>query len=149
MAGVQRMMPARFTQGPRSSASLRQWSGAAGTFTCLATSPARSIREGEEPASPAGIRASVRGATRRESAREFWYCNLKVRIVMYLWPQKETTRGSISENSFGRVLTMNQFTSFRVIPHALWQWERSSESSVHPGLVVLPASFWRLETIDG
>lgn len=68
---------------------------------------------------------------------------------MYLWPQEEIKNDSTSESSFGRVLTTNQFTSFHVIPHALWRWERSWGSSALPGLVVLPESFWNLERMDG
>lgn len=68
---------------------------------------------------------------------------------MYLWPQEEIKNNSTSENSFGRVLTTNQFTSFHVIPHALWRWERSLTNLNLHGLVVLPASFWNHEKTDG
>ena len=68
---------------------------------------------------------------------------------MYLWPQEETTSDSTPENSYGRVLTTNQFISFHVIPLEQWRWVRSLENSAHPGLVVLPASFWKHERMDG
>lgn len=61
---------------------------------------------------------------------------------MDLCSTEEEKPVSQSENSFGRVLTMNQFTSFHVIPHRLWSWERSSTNLDLHGLVSLPASFW-------
>ena len=68
---------------------------------------------------------------------------------MDLWAQEEENLTSKSVNSLGRVLTTSQFTSFRVIPHALWRWERSSVSLDLRGLVSLPESFWKRETMDG
>lgn len=63
--------------------------------------------------------------------------------------QEEENLTSASVNSFGRVLTTSQFTSFRVIPHKLWQWEKSLVNSDLRGLVSLPASFWNHERMDG
>jgi hypothetical protein len=68
---------------------------------------------------------------------------------MYLCTIEEEKQASQSENSFGRVLTTNQFTSFRVIPHKLWWWERSSANLDLHGLVTLPESFWKREMADG
>lgn len=68
---------------------------------------------------------------------------------MYLWPQKDQNQTLESESSLGRVLTSNQFTCFRVIPHALWRWETLSEKLAPPGTVILPASFWTREKMDG
>lgn len=61
---------------------------------------------------------------------------------MDLCTTEEEIQASQSENSFGRVLKMNQFTSFRVIPHKLWSWERSFTNLDLRGLATLPASFW-------
>lgn len=68
---------------------------------------------------------------------------------MELCIPEEENLGTGSENSFGRILTTSQFISFHVIPHSLWRWETSSANLDLRGLVSLPASFWKHETMAG
>ena len=53
------------------------------------------------------------------------------------------------ETSYVPSLTTIPCISFHVIPRSLWWWGTSLKNSAHPGLVTLPASFWRREKMDG
>lgn len=64
-------------------------------------------------------------------------------------PESSTQNTYSEDRSFERSSITIPCTSFLVIPHALWQWAISLRNSVHPGLVVLPASFWKREMMDG
>lgn len=64
-------------------------------------------------------------------------------------PESSTQNTYSEDRSFERSSITIPCTSFRVIPHALWQWAISLRNSAHPGLVVLPASFWKREMMDG
>lgn len=69
---------------------------------------------------------------------------------MYLWNIEEKEQPvSQQENSYDQALTTSQFTSFRVIHHSLWRWEKLLANLDLRGLVVLPELFWRHEKKAG